>query len=102
MAIASGSQDSSDEVDNGGVAREDPDDGGAALDLHAGVRGRRDRRPPVTRTEEFEKLRLPLFAIAFPILDSVNEAEHAVQETWLRLEASPTNPRRPGPFSRPR
>ncbi|HEX7927089.1 MAG TPA: RNA polymerase sigma-70 factor [bacterium] len=44
------------------------------------------------RTEEFEELRPLLFAIAYRILGSVSEAEDAVQESWLRLEASPTQP----------
>jgi DNA-directed RNA polymerase specialized sigma24 family protein len=46
----------------------------------------------VTRAEEFEELRPLLFAIAYRILGSVSEAEDAVQETWLRYEASPTRP----------
>jgi RNA polymerase sigma-70 factor, ECF subfamily len=46
----------------------------------------------VTRVEEFEELRSLLFAIAYRILGSVSEAEDAVQETWLRYEASPTQP----------
>jgi RNA polymerase sigma-70 factor (ECF subfamily) len=46
----------------------------------------------VTRTEEFEELRPLLFAIAYRILGSVSEAEDAVQDTWLRYEASPTQP----------
>jgi RNA polymerase sigma-70 factor (ECF subfamily) len=46
----------------------------------------------VTRTEEFEQLRPLLFSIAYRILGSVSEAEDAVQETWLRYEASPTSP----------
>lgn len=46
----------------------------------------------MTRAEEFEELRPLLFAIAYRILGSVSEAEDAVQETWLRLEASPTQP----------
>jgi RNA polymerase sigma-70 factor, ECF subfamily len=46
----------------------------------------------VTRTEEFEELRPLLFSIAYRILASVAEAEDAVQETWLRYEASPTQP----------
>ena len=44
----------------------------------------------MTRAEEFEQLRPLLFAIAYRILGSVSEAEDAVQETWLRYEASPT------------
>jgi RNA polymerase sigma-70 factor (ECF subfamily) len=46
----------------------------------------------VTRAEEFEELRPLLFAIAYRILGSVSEAEDAVQESWLRYEASPTQP----------
>ena len=46
----------------------------------------------MTRGEEFEELRPLLFAIAYRILGSVAEAEDAVQETWLRYEASPTRP----------
>ncbi len=46
----------------------------------------------MTRAEEFEQLRARLFAIAYRILGSVSEAEDAVQETWLRYEASPTQP----------
>jgi RNA polymerase sigma-70 factor, ECF subfamily len=46
----------------------------------------------VTRAEEFEQLRPLLFAIAYRILGSVSEAEDAVQETWLRYSASPTQP----------
>jgi len=46
----------------------------------------------VTRVEEFEELRPLLFAIAYRILSSVSEAEDAVQESWLRYEASPTAP----------
>jgi RNA polymerase sigma-70 factor, ECF subfamily len=46
----------------------------------------------MTRAEEFEQLRPLLFAIAYRILGSVSEAEDAVQETWLRYEASPTPP----------
>jgi RNA polymerase sigma-70 factor (ECF subfamily) len=47
----------------------------------------------VTRTEEFEELRPLLFSIAYRILGSVSEAEDAVQEAWLRYEASGTQPR---------
>ncbi len=46
----------------------------------------------MTRAEEFEELRPLLFSIAYRILGSVSEAEDAVQETWLRCEASPTPP----------
>jgi len=46
----------------------------------------------VTRTEEFEQLRPLLFSIAYRILGSVSEAEDAVQESWLRYAASPTQP----------
>ncbi|HEY9522132.1 MAG TPA: RNA polymerase sigma-70 factor [Thermopolyspora sp.] len=46
----------------------------------------------MTRTEEFQDLRPLLFSIAYRILGSVSEAEDAVQEAWLRLEASPTRP----------
>ncbi|MFD5632053.1 MULTISPECIES: RNA polymerase sigma-70 factor [unclassified Streptomyces] len=44
------------------------------------------------RTEEFEELRPLLFSIAYRILGSVSEAEDAVQETWLRFDASATQP----------
>ena len=44
------------------------------------------------RAEEFEALRPLLFSIAYRILGSVGEAEDAVQETWLRWEAAPTQP----------
>jgi RNA polymerase sigma-70 factor (ECF subfamily) len=47
----------------------------------------------VSRAEEFEELRPLLFAIAYRILGSVTEAEDAVQETWLRYQAAPTEPR---------
>jgi len=46
----------------------------------------------VSRTEEFEELRPLLFSIAYRILGSVAEAEDAVQETWLRWQASPAQP----------
>ncbi len=46
----------------------------------------------MTRTEEFEQLRPLLFSIAYRILGSVSEAEDAIQEAWLRYEASPTQP----------
>jgi RNA polymerase sigma-70 factor (ECF subfamily) len=41
---------------------------------------------------EFEELRPLLFSIAYRILGSVSEAEDAVQETWLRYQASATPP----------
>ncbi|MFG2354881.1 RNA polymerase sigma-70 factor [Streptomyces sp. NPDC048521] len=47
----------------------------------------------MNRTEEFQELRPLLFSIAYRILGGVSEAEDAVQETWLRFEASPTEPR---------
>ncbi len=47
----------------------------------------------MTRGEEFEELRPLLFAIAYRLLGSVAEAEDAVQETWLRYEASPAEPK---------
>ena len=46
----------------------------------------------MSRAEEFEELRSLLFAIAYRILGSVSEAEDAVQETWLRYQASPAQP----------
>lgn len=46
----------------------------------------------MSRAEEFEELRPLLFSIAYRILGSVSEAEDAVQEAWLRYEASPTQP----------
>jgi RNA polymerase sigma-70 factor, ECF subfamily len=46
----------------------------------------------VTRAEEFEQLRPLLSSIAYRIIGSVSEAEDAVQETWLRYEASPAQP----------
>ena len=46
----------------------------------------------MTRISEFEELRPLLFAIAYRLLGSVSEAEDAVQETWLRWEASTTQP----------
>src|SRR5215212_10878903 len=62
---------------------------GAALPVvAAGLQG----GTGVTRAEEFEQLRPLLFAIAYRILGSVSEAEDAVQETWLRYEASTAEP----------
>src|SRR5712692_9815039 len=85
---------------NGG----DHDDRGARLLQRQGQAGARletalplmapglQGRAGVTRTEEFEELRPLLFAIAYRILGSVSEAEDAVQETWLRYQASSTQP----------
>ncbi|MBO0846413.1 MAG: RNA polymerase sigma-70 factor [Nocardioides sp.] len=42
--------------------------------------------------EQFEELRPLLFSIAYRILGSVSDAEDAVQETWLRSQASTTPP----------
>ena len=47
----------------------------------------------MSRGEEFEQLRPLLFSIAYRILGSVAEAEDAVQDTWLRYQASPAHPR---------
>ncbi|HEY7987761.1 MAG TPA: RNA polymerase sigma-70 factor [Lapillicoccus sp.] len=49
----------------------------------------------MTKSDEFEELRPMLFAIAYRVLGSVTEAEDAVQESWLRYEASPTQPTSP-------
>ncbi|MEU7164779.1 RNA polymerase sigma-70 factor [Streptomyces morookaense] len=46
----------------------------------------------MSKIEEFEELRPLLFSIAYRILSSVGEAEDAVQETWLRFDASATEP----------
>ncbi|WP_406117758.1 RNA polymerase sigma-70 factor [Streptomyces sp. NBC_00989] len=46
----------------------------------------------MSRIEEFEELRSLLFSIAYRILGSVSEAEDAVQETWLRYDASTASP----------
>ncbi|MFH8681563.1 RNA polymerase sigma-70 factor [Streptomyces lydicus] len=46
----------------------------------------------MSKVEEFEELRPLLFSIAYRILGSVSEAEDAVQETWLRFDASATRP----------
>ncbi|GGV07081.1 RNA polymerase sigma-70 factor [Streptomyces spectabilis] len=46
----------------------------------------------MSKVEEFEELRSLLFSIAYRILGSVSEAEDAVQEAWLRFDASPTRP----------
>jgi RNA polymerase sigma-70 factor (ECF subfamily) len=52
----------------------------------------------VSRAEEFEELRPLLFSIAYRILGSVGEAEDAVQETWLRYQASAAQPVSPRAF----
>ncbi|MEW1693654.1 RNA polymerase sigma-70 factor [Streptomyces sp. NPDC091265] len=46
----------------------------------------------MSKVEEFEELRSLLFSIAYRVLGSVSEAEDAVQETWLRYDASATSP----------
>ncbi|WP_326580003.1 RNA polymerase sigma-70 factor [Actinacidiphila glaucinigra] len=46
----------------------------------------------MSKVEDFEELRPLLFSIAYRILGSVGEAEDAVQETWLRFDASSTRP----------
>ncbi|MFD0075410.1 RNA polymerase sigma-70 factor [Streptomyces sp. NPDC127166] len=50
------------------------------------------------KAEGFEELRPLLFSIAYRILGSVSEAEDAVQETWLRYDASSTVPTSPKAF----
>lgn len=46
----------------------------------------------MTRADQFEELRPLLFSIAYRLLGSVGEAEDAVQETWLRWDASGVEP----------
>jgi RNA polymerase sigma-70 factor, ECF subfamily len=46
----------------------------------------------MSRSEQFEELRPLLFSIAYRILGSVSEAEDAVQDTWIRWEATTTTP----------
>ncbi|MGW4321337.1 RNA polymerase sigma-70 factor [Streptomyces sp. NPDC004684] len=46
----------------------------------------------MSKVEEFEELRPLLFSIAYRMLGSVSEAEDAVQDTWLRFDASATRP----------
>jgi RNA polymerase sigma-70 factor, ECF subfamily len=55
-------------------------------------------RDVVSRTEEFQELRPLLFSLSYRLLGSVAEAEDAVQEAWLRYEATPTRPRSPKAF----
>jgi RNA polymerase sigma-70 factor (ECF subfamily) len=52
----------------------------------------------MSRASEFEELRPLLFSIAYRILGSVSEAEDAVQDTWLRYEATPAEPASPRAF----
>ena len=75
-------------------------------DDHAGFRGRRERGAGAAagaaaggpgasgdgHDHERGQLRPLLFSIAYRMLGSVSEAEDAVQETWLRYQASPTEP----------
>jgi RNA polymerase sigma-70 factor (ECF subfamily) len=46
----------------------------------------------MTRVAEFESLRPLLFSLAYRLLGSVTEAEDAVQETWVRWQASAARP----------
>ncbi|WP_369216506.1 RNA polymerase sigma-70 factor [Streptomyces flavofungini] len=46
----------------------------------------------MSKADAFEELRPLLFSIAYRVLGSVSEAEDAVQETWLRFDASTTRP----------
>ena len=42
------------------------------------------------RTEGFEEYRIHLRAVAYRTLGSLNEADDAVQEAWLRFNRSDT------------
>src|ERR1051326_3642627 len=46
--------------------------------------------PSELQTEEFQRHRAHLQAVAYRMLGSATEAEDAVQEAWLRLERSDT------------
>src|SRR5258708_28364317 len=90
---AAGRGNGGDHDDRGARLLQRQDQAGARLEtalplMAPGLQG----RASVTRTEEFEQLRPLLFAIAYRILGSVGDAEDAVQETWLRYQASPTQP----------
>ena len=52
----------------------------------------------VCRTVEFEELRPLLFSLSYRLLGSVAEAQDAVQEAWMRYEATETRPRSPKAF----
>lgn len=45
------------------------------------------------KAAQFQELRPLLFSIAYRVLGTVTEAEDAVQETWLRYDATPAEPR---------
>ncbi|GAA4978772.1 RNA polymerase sigma-70 factor [Yinghuangia aomiensis] len=47
------------------------------------------------RVEEFQEFRPVLVSLAYRILGSVSDAEDAVQESWLRYEASAAEPASP-------
>src|SRR5215471_11528743 len=49
-----------------------------------------DMRSSELQTEDFERHRAHLEAVAYQMLGSASEAEDAVQETWLRLDRSDT------------
>jgi len=51
-----------------------------------------DHPSPSDRARAFEDFRPLLFAIAYRILGTVSDAEDAVQEAWLRWDASATRP----------
>jgi len=46
---------------------------------------------PTYAPERFEENRIHLRALDYRMLGSLNEADHAVQEGWLRLDRSDTS-----------